>query len=507
MTGSCNTHGTYQDVGRSVSLVLCFRLSFSVGLALTPPVALLQTKHPTASPPGPHGHIQGSQFVLLAAVLIYVQLYSSIMSLMDTWEERWEQCWPLLFGHLSARDLICLSFSSRSILVRLNSTPGWWTQACQTHLWPLTQQLGETSTAAHSPTAIPLSPAAADQQARQVLIAATALAHHVRHTRSPPPQTVQIPPWLPGQPGKSRGFSMIEDPASLDPPLLLTPTQLAWLAYGSLSGWLTACLMDVLMGWVGGLVATARFMAQLLQLIGEGWSGWSAFFPSQEATAVSHQRRSSHLASQQCHCAPIRTSAASLLLVAPSGHTSGVFISTCSSSPRSHQPCAFLAAVVSNKALLAELYIPRDIAPPDPWAGLLTHTLPANSTGGNACCSHLHSSTHTSDAGNDPQSNSSSHQASSSSSGAGCAAAACVELWLSSAVQLQSPRQQAQPLPAAAGGRGAGGGRAAARGGRGRRDRGGRRDAPAGDCWHDIHRLIMGCIGRCAGARHGNFTA
>lgn len=171
---------------------------------------------------------------------------------MDTWEERWEQCWPLLLGHLSARDLICLSFSSRSILVRLNSTPGWWTQACQTHLWPPTQQLGKTSTAAHSPTAIPLSPAAADQQARQVLIAATALAHHVRHTRSPPPQTVQIPPWLPGQPGKSRGFSRIEDPASLDPPLLLTHTQLAWVAYGSLSGWLTACFVNLLMaGWVG----------------------------------------------------------------------------------------------------------------------------------------------------------------------------------------------------------------------------------------------------------------
>lgn len=183
-------------------------------------------------------------------------------------------------------------------------------------------------------------------------------------------------------------------------------------------------------------------------------------------------------------------------VVWPSGHTSGVFISTCSSSPRSHQPCAFLAAVVSNKALLAELYIPRDIAPPDPWAGLLTHTVPDTSNGGSACSSNASSSTCSSMAGTDPQSNKSSHQASSSSSAAVCAAAASVELWLSSAVQLQSPQQHAQPA-AAAGGRGAGGGRAAARGGRGHRDRGGRRDAAAGDSWRDIHRFIVECIGRC----------
>lgn len=155
------------------------------------------------------------------------------------WEERWEQCWPLLLGHLSARDLFCLYLSSRSIMSRLDSTPGWWQQACQDCLcWPpqptsTTPAPTQSPSRTINPTQTPAVPT--DQQARHVLFAATALAHHVRHARSPPPATVQIPPWLPGQPGISRGFSRV-DPATLDPPLALTPTQLSWLAYGSLSG-------------------------------------------------------------------------------------------------------------------------------------------------------------------------------------------------------------------------------------------------------------------------------
>jgi hypothetical protein len=162
------------------------------------------------------------------------------------WEERWEQCWPLLLGHLSARDLICLCLSSRSAMTRLNRTPGWWQQACHSCLcWPKqtastlsqNQPAGSASTPSmqRARTTAGLPEAAADDRARHVLFAATALAHHVKLVRSPPPTTVQIPPWLPGQPGVTKGLTRV-DPSSLSPPLALTPTQLSWLAYGSLSG-------------------------------------------------------------------------------------------------------------------------------------------------------------------------------------------------------------------------------------------------------------------------------
>lgn len=157
------------------------------------------------------------------------------------WEERWEQCWPLVASLLPGRDLIRLCLSSRAIMSRLNSTPGWWQQACASCLcWPPPQ------TAA----AAAIGASAADKQARQVLYAATALAHHLKHVRSPPPATVQLPPWLPGQPGVSRGFSRV-DPSSLDPPLALAPTQLSWLAYGSLSGVCCACCWV----WMGETVS------------------------------------------------------------------------------------------------------------------------------------------------------------------------------------------------------------------------------------------------------------
>jgi hypothetical protein len=74
-----------------------------------------------------------------------------------------------------------------------------------------------------------------------VLFAAAALAHAVKQAKSPPPQTVQIPPWLPGQPGYSRGFKRV-DVGTLDPPLVLDSTQLPWLAYGSLAGELNCCV-------------------------------------------------------------------------------------------------------------------------------------------------------------------------------------------------------------------------------------------------------------------------
>lgn len=74
-----------------------------------------------------------------------------------------------------------------------------------------------------------------------MLFAVAALAHHVKHSRSPPPQTVSIPPWLPAQPGIARGFVQV-DASTLDPPLLLTATQLSLLAHGSLAGELLTVL-------------------------------------------------------------------------------------------------------------------------------------------------------------------------------------------------------------------------------------------------------------------------
>lgn len=160
----------------------------------------------------------------------------------ERWEERWEQCWPLVASLLPGRDLIRLCLSSRAIMSRISTTPGWWQQACADCLcWPPPQ----TAAAAMGTSS------AADKQARQVLFAATALAHHLKHVRSPPPATVQLPPWLPGQPGVSRGFSRV-DPNSLDPPLALTPTQLSWLAYGSLSGVCCACCVLCMLVGVDG---------------------------------------------------------------------------------------------------------------------------------------------------------------------------------------------------------------------------------------------------------------
>jgi hypothetical protein len=154
------------------------------------------------------------------------------------WQDRWDQCWHLLTDHLAARDLICLCLSSRSLLSRSNSTGGWWQQACSSCLsWP-PPSCNSSNSSSFAATPQPGSStisAEADQRARQVLLSATALAHHLQHCRWTPAQTVQIPPWLPGQPGRSRGFVRL-DPSSLDPPLLLKPTELNWLAHGSLSG-------------------------------------------------------------------------------------------------------------------------------------------------------------------------------------------------------------------------------------------------------------------------------
>eukprot|EP00775_Hariotina_reticulata_P004148 gene4148-4397_t len=54
-----------------------------------------------------------------------------------------------------------------------------------------------------------------------------------------------------------------------------------------------------------------------------------------------------------------------------SGHAGGVFISSCNSSPRSHQRCGSMAAVVINKQVVAELYLPPGCSAPDQWGSLL----------------------------------------------------------------------------------------------------------------------------------------
>lgn len=190
------------------------------------------------------------------------------------------------------------------------------------------------------------------------------------------------------------------------------------------------------------------------------------------------------------------------------GHTSGVFISTCSSNPRSQQACAFLAAVVSNKTLVAELYIPRNTALPDRWIGILSP--PYRHTNKNRSSSSTVKSRGCSAENGGTDSSSSSgggcvgSGGASSSSGCSASGEPGLELWLSNSVQLHQPQKQ-QPAGVAAGG---------GRGNRGRRARhasavggaGGNR----GSCWAGIYKLIMDCIRRSiAGlqrSHHGAFT-
>jgi hypothetical protein len=211
-------------------------------------------------------------------------------------------------------------------------------------------------------------------------------------------------------------------------------------------------------------------------------------------------------------------------LCAPAGHTSGVFISTCSSSPRSHQPCAYLAAVVQDKTLVAELYIPRSSTLPDPWAGILspptpTHSCCCNSQCGPSCSRHCcctgRGDRHKPSCIIPFASSSSSRQCPGPCRAAGHSiegdsAAAGVELWLHDSVQLHKPHVQlpdgqhqgpeGAAAAAGAGGRG---------GGRGRRARRGRSAAAGGSShsgvtWDDVHKLIMECIGGCMDCRsHG----
>lgn len=144
-----------------------------------------------------------------------------------------------------------------------------------------------------------------------------------------------------------------------------------------------------------------------------------------------------------------------------------MFISGCSSSPRSHQACSYLAAVVINKTLVAELYIPRNTTPADPWAGILNSYGSTDSDSGSSRRDGARASS----------SRGSSNNTDSTSGGS--AASCCpVELWLSSSVQLQQPKTPA------------GGGRAARR----RRARNTAADGGA-CCWSDVCRLITQCIG------------
>lgn len=198
------------------------------------------------------------------------------------------------------------------------------------------------------------------------------------------------------------------------------------------------------------------------------------------------------------------------------GHTSGVFISSCSSNPRSHAPCAYLAAVVSNKTLVAELYIPRSSTPPDPWVGMLTPPPSAYSCSSTKC-DHPEGR-HCCCTGRSQQCNCNSTASISSSSSNSCsgsrglglwgspvcssaahenkaaAAATGVELWLSDSVQLHKPQLEQQGSAAAAAGAGGRGG------GRGRRGRRGHSAAAGsssqtGVTWSDVHKLILECIG------------
>jgi hypothetical protein len=75
-----------------------------------------------------------------------------------------------------------------------------------------------------------------DKAARSMLSAFTALAYSCQRLKpQPKPQCYLLPPWLPAQPGKARGFVRSEG-ETLNPSLVLSEAEVHWLSLGCLSG-------------------------------------------------------------------------------------------------------------------------------------------------------------------------------------------------------------------------------------------------------------------------------
>jgi hypothetical protein len=168
-------------------------------------------------------------------------------------------CCSAVVDLLSAREILCLSISSKAVQQLLNSTPGIWCQAARNCL--LTAAVSGSSVTAASSTASLLSSSslqlsttacqlaaqsaeaawdgnsnADDTAAHQLLSAFTGLASSCQRLRPQmKPTTYLLPPWLAAQPGKARGFVQL-DGQPLNPALMLSEAQVHWLSLGCLSG-------------------------------------------------------------------------------------------------------------------------------------------------------------------------------------------------------------------------------------------------------------------------------
>lgn len=179
-------------------------------------------------------------------------------------------CWSVIVDKLAARDSFRLRLASKMMCNLLDGITGLWSQACCNCLLGhtavpvrpsnncsrsnrnhtggldhgrLRDPLAATGTAgARTTRSAPNSDSTTaqhctDQQAQQILSSLLALSHTTTTLKAHlKPQSYQVPPWLPAQPGNARGFVRVECPAALNPALALTEAQVHWLSWGCLSG-------------------------------------------------------------------------------------------------------------------------------------------------------------------------------------------------------------------------------------------------------------------------------
>jgi len=175
-------------------------------------------------------------------------------------------CWSQIVEKLSVKDLLVVSCSSKAVWSASEKHPRLvaagmrhaleLASCCRTATPPALdfvarqrQQYScfkcpsaeagvtEAGAAVFAPSAA--MAASDDAIARQAAVAMTGLAHTVQGLRPRfKPQSYLLPPWLPMQPGKARGFIRVLEPSStaLDPSLVLEAAQVQWLSLGCLSG-------------------------------------------------------------------------------------------------------------------------------------------------------------------------------------------------------------------------------------------------------------------------------
>jgi hypothetical protein len=171
-------------------------------------------------------------------------------------------CWSAVVDLLTARDLLCLSLSSKAVQQLLSNTPGIWCQAACNCLLAGTSSSNSSTAAASAAGRVASSNqrhqqqqqqqqieyaaaaaavfngdnSAADEAAHRMLSAFTALAYSCQRLKPQLKlQSYLLPPWLAAQPGKARGFARVEG-RTLNPGFVLSEAQVHWLSLGCLSG-------------------------------------------------------------------------------------------------------------------------------------------------------------------------------------------------------------------------------------------------------------------------------